>query len=139
MRNVAAMALGLLVMGLGIYGAAAAAPLAFPGAFDVRGYTTNTLALIVMLAITEIFTMFAGWLTARLVTDHLPGHALMMAIVGLSVAVFVGAVRWSAAPAWYYLVSWTLIPVFGAFGAFAWERSLRRNGRRDVSPRVAAS
>ena len=50
MRNLAALALGLMVMGLGIYGAAAVAPLAFPAAFDARGYTTNTLALIVMLA-----------------------------------------------------------------------------------------
>jgi hypothetical protein len=139
MRNVSAMALGLLVMGLGIYGAAAVAPLAFPAAFDARGYTTDTLALIVMLAITEIFTMFGGWLTARVVTDHRPGHALMMAILGLSVAVFVGAVRWSAAPAWYYLVSWTLIPVFGALGALAWQRSLRRNGRRNVAPRVVTT
>ena len=139
MRNLAALALGLLVMGLGIYGAAAVAPLAFPAAFDARGYTTNTLALIVMLAITEIFTMFAGWVTARLVSDHRPGHALMMAIVGLAIAVFVGAVRWSAAPTWYYFVSWTLMPVAGALGAFAWERSLRRNGSRNVSQRVAAT
>ncbi len=139
MRNLAAVALGLLVIGLGIYGAAAVAPLAFPAAFDARGYTTNTLALIVMLAITEVFTMFAGWVTARLVTDHLPGHAVMMAIVGLAVAVFVGAVRWSAAPAWYYLVSWALIPVAGAVGAFAWERSLRRNGRRNAPERVATT
>jgi hypothetical protein len=139
MRNIAALALGLLVMGLGIYGAAAVAPMAFPAAFDVRGYTTNTLALLVMLAIAEVFTMFAGWVTARLVTDHLPGHAVMMSIIGLAVAVFVGTVRWSAAPAWYYLVSWALMPVSGAIGAYAWERSLRRKGGRSVAARVATS
>ncbi len=139
MRNLAALALGLLVMGLGIYGAAAVAPMAFPAAFDVRGSTTNTLALIVMLAITEVFTMFAGWVTARRVTDHRPGHAVMMSIVGLAVAVFVGAVRWSSAPAWFYLASWALIPVSGAIGAYAWERSLRRKGGRAAAARVATS
>lgn len=139
MRNVAALALGLLFMGLGIYGAAAVAPLAFPAAFDVRGVTSNTLALVVMIAITEVFTMFAGWITARIATDHRPGHALMMAVVGLAIAVFVGAVRWAAVPAWYYMVSWILIPPAGALGAFAWERSLRRNGRGDVARRVAAT
>lgn len=138
MRNVAGMALGLLFMGLGIYGAAAVTPFAFPTAFDPRGYTTHPVALIVMLSITVVFTMFAGWVTARIATDHRKGHALVMATMGLATAIFIGAIRWAAAPSWYYVSSWMLIPVAATIGAAAWERSLRRNSRGDVTRRVAA-
>lgn len=136
MRNISALALGLLVMGLGLFGAAAVTPLAFPAAFSGQGYTTNVMALCVMLAITEVFTMFAGWATARIVTDHRKGHALLMAALGLTAAVGVGAVRWAAAPTWYYIASWVLIPLAAAIGSAAWERSLRRNSRRNTVSRV---
>ena len=126
MRNLAAIALGLLLTGLGIFSAAAVTPLAFPAAFTSQGHTTNALALVVMLAITEITTMFAGWISARLAPDHRLGHAIMMAVLGLAAAIFVGAIRWAAAPAWYYVLSWGLLPVAAALGAAAWERSLRR-------------
>ncbi len=138
MRNLSAHALGLLFMGLGLYGAAAVPPLAYPGAFDGLGYTTNTMALILMLVITAVFAMFAGWITARLVTDHRPGQALLMATIALAIAVFVGAVRWAAAPSWYYVASWCLLPAAAYVGALAWERSLRR--KHDArSRRVATS
>lgn len=136
MRNLSAMALGLMVMGLGLFGAAAATPVAFPAAFNAQGHTTFPVALFVMVTITIVSTMFAGWLTARIATDHRVGHALMMASLGLGSAVFVGAIRWAAAPAWYYVVTWALIPPVAAFGALAWERTLRRHGR-DLTPRVA--
>lgn len=127
MRNLAAVGLGLLIMGLGVYGAAAVTPLAFPGAFDSTGATSNSVALFVMLSITVVFTMFGGWVTARIVFDHRKGHALLAATLSLSAAVFVGAVRWAAAPSWYYVVCWVAIPVAAAVGAAAWERSLRRH------------
>ena len=138
MRNLSALALGLLIVGLGLYGAAAATPIAYPAAFDGDGATTNALALFVMLSITEVSTLFAGWVTARLVSDHRAGHAILMATVGLATAVLVGAIRWSAAPSWYYVTSWILMPVMALIGARAWERSLRRRGR-DATARVAAS
>ncbi len=138
MRNMSALALGLLIMGLGLYAAAAVTPFAYPGAFDAQGATSNIVALFVMLTVTEVSTLFAGWVTARLVTDHRPGHAILMAAVGLTSAVTVGAVRWSAAPPWYYVVSWTLMPFAAALGAKAWERSLRRRGQA-VARRIATT
>jgi hypothetical protein len=129
MRNVSALALGLLVMGLGLYGAAVVTPLAYPAAFDADGATANAVAAFVMLSIAEVFTLFAGWITARLAPDHRMGHALLMATAGLAIAIFVGAVRWSAAPSWYYVATWVLIPFAAALGAAAWERSLRMKGR----------
>ncbi len=138
MRNLSALVLGLLIVGLGLYGAAAVTPLAYPGAFDAQGATTNVVALFVMLSISEVFTVFGGWVTARIAPDHRIGHAILMASVGLAVAIFVGAVRWSAAPPWYYAASWLLMPVAGAIGAAAWERSLRRS-KRSVAGRVATT
>jgi hypothetical protein len=117
MRNVSALALGLLIMGLGLYGAAAVTPLAYPAAFDAQGATSNAVAAFVMLSISVVFTMFAGWVTARLAPDHRLGHALLMAASGLAIAIFVGAVRWGAAPSWYYVATWALIPVAAALGA----------------------
>lgn len=138
MRNASALALGLLIMGLGLYGAAAITPFAYPAAFDGDGATRNPVALFVLLSITEVTTLFAGWITARLVSDHRAGHAILMATIGLASAVLVGAIRWGAAPSWYYITSWMLIPVMALIGARAWERSLRRRGR-DAAPRVATS
>jgi MFS-type transporter involved in bile tolerance (Atg22 family) len=138
MRSLTAIALGLLFVGIGIFAAAAVTPAAFPSAFSAEGATTNAVALVVMLAITEVFAMFGGWVTSRLVDDHRLGHAVMMSICGLAVAVFVGAVRWSAAPAWYYVASWGLIPCAGALGAAAWERSMRRR-KGGVAHRAATT
>ena len=133
MRNLSALAIGLLVMGLGLYGAAAVTPLAYPAAFDGSGATGNAVALFVMLSITEVATLFAGWLTARLVSDHRPGHAILMASLGLASAVLVGAIRWGVAPSWYYIASWMLMPVMALLGARAWERTERRS--RDAATR----
>jgi hypothetical protein len=138
MRSLSALALGLLITGLGLYAAPAVTPLAFPGAFDAAGGTSQAVALFVMLSITEVFTMFGGWVTARLVADHRAGHALLMGASALAVAIAVGAVRWSTAPSWYHITSWILMPAAAAIGAAAWERSLRRKGAA-VSPRVAAT
>jgi hypothetical protein len=138
MRNVSALALGLLIMGLGLYGAAAVTPLAYPAAFDAQGATSNAVAAFVMLSISVVFTMFAGWVTARLAPDHRLGHALLMAASGLAIAIFVGAVRWGAAPSWYYVATWALIPVAAALGAAAWERSMRMKGKHSAR-RIAAT
>ena len=138
MRNMSALALGLLIMGLGVYGAAAVTPLAYPAAFGANGATANVVALFVMLSVTEVSTLFAGWVTARLVTDHRPGHAILMSSVGLTSAITVGAIRWNAAPSWYYVASWVLMPFAAALGARAWERSLRRKGQA-LSQRIATS
>jgi hypothetical protein len=138
MRNVSALSLGLFIMGLGLYGAAAVTPFAYPAAFDGDGATTSAVALFVMLSISEVATLFAGWVTARLVSDHRAGHAILMATLGLATAVLVGAIRWGAAPSWYYITSWVLMPFMALLGARAWERSLRRRGR-EAAPRVAAS
>lgn len=137
MRSLSAICLGLLFMGLGLYAAAAVTPGAYPAAFDAQGHTTNIVALFVMLSITLVTTAFAGWITARLAEDHLMGHALMMGTLGLATAVFLGAIRWAAAPAWYWGTSWALIPLAAALGANAWERTLRR--KRPASVRRAVT
>jgi len=137
-RNMSAIALGLLVTAFGLYGAPAVTPLAIPAAFDTIGGTTNALALIVMLMTTQVFTAFGGWVTARIVTDHRVGHAIFMAMLGLVAAVLVGAIRWGAAPLWYYAVSWTLMPFAAALGAAAWERTLRRSSSA-AERRIATS
>ena len=138
MRSLTALALGLLITGLGLYAAPAVTPLAFPGAFDSTGATSHVVALFVMLSITEVFTMFGGWVTARLVADHRAGHAILMGTSALAIAIAVGAVRWSTAPSWYFIACWMLMPVSAAIGAAAWERSLRRRGAT-VPQRAAAT
>ena len=138
MRNISALSLGLLCLGLGLYAAAAVTPLAYPAAFDADGSTRNAVALFVMLTITAVTAAFGGWITARIVSDHRLGHALMTATLGLVAAVLMSAVRWDAAPSWYWVTSWMLLPAAAAAGAAAWERTLRRKNR-DVSRRVAAT
>ncbi len=127
MRNVSALALGLLFVGIGVFGASAGAPFVFPAAFDAQMRTASPPALFVMLVITEVCVMFGAWLVARIVTDHRVGHALMLAAAGIAVGVFTSAIRWSTAPAWYHVLSWVLMPVASYIGAKAWERTLRRH------------
>jgi len=138
MRGLFAISLGLLFMGVGLYAAAAVTPTAFPGAFDAQGHTMNVVALFVMLSITLVTAAFAGWITARSAEDHQMGHAVMMATLGLATAVFMGAIRWAAAPPWYWATSWILIPVAAAIGAGAWQRTLRRKEPASAR-RVAAT
>jgi hypothetical protein len=126
MRSVSAIGLGLLLMGLGIYSAAVLPPLAVPQGFAPDGSTTHVVALFIMLSITEVFALFAGWVTARLVEDHRLGHAALMATCALAVAMAVGAIRWSAAPSWYYVTSWLLLIPAALLGARAWVRVVQR-------------
>jgi hypothetical protein len=131
MQSALAIALGLLFAGIGLYAAPAITPVAYPAAFTATGVTSNPVALVVMLSITTVFTAFGAWLTARAVTHHRVGHALFMAVIALASAMFVGAVRWAAAPAWYYVTSWILLPCAALIGTAAWERTLRRHSREN--------
>jgi hypothetical protein len=134
MQSAVALALGLLVIGVGLFGAAAATPFAFPSAFLNNGATTNPVALFVMLSITAVFTMFGSWMVARMVSDHRIGHGLMLSLAGVAVAMCTSAIRWGTAPYWYHVLSWALMPLCGYLGAAAWERTLRR--RFAVQPRA---
>jgi hypothetical protein len=126
MRSVLAMGLGLLLTGVGIVGAAVVTPLAVPQAFAPDGSTVHVVALAIMLAITEVFALFAGWVTARLASDHRIGHAALMATCALAIAIAVGAIRWSTAPAWYHVTSWVLLIPAAVLGARAWVRVVQR-------------
>jgi hypothetical protein len=133
MQSALALALGLLVIGVGLFGAAAATPFAFPSAFSDGAMTTDPVALFVMLSITVVFTTFAAWIVARMVSDHRRGHGLVLAAIGVAVAICSSAIRWSTAPYWYHVISWALMPLCCYVGAAAWERTLRRTastGRR---------
>jgi hypothetical protein len=126
MKGLSAIALGLLISGLGIYAAAVLTPLAVPLAFRADGSTGHVVALFIMLCITQVFALFAGWVTARCVDDHRVGHAALMATCALAVAICVGAIRWAAAPPWYYVTSWLLLVPVAMLGARSWERIVKR-------------
>jgi K+-transporting ATPase A subunit len=138
MRSVLAIGLGLLFAGGGIFAASAVTPLAYPAAFGPGAATSNPVALFVMLSIIGVFSTFGAWLTARSVEHHRLGHALFMSVVALAVAMFVGAVRWAAAPLWYHIATWLLLPCAALLGTRAWERTMRRMTPRRTTESVVS-
>ncbi len=75
-----------------------------PEAFDENLVTTSTPTLVTILVLSIVFSIVAGWLTARLAARAPVGHALALGVLQLAIGIFVQSQFWDVLPIWYHAV-----------------------------------
>ncbi|MEM1180611.1 MAG: hypothetical protein AAGM22_19855 [Acidobacteriota bacterium] len=76
---------------------------AFPDAFAEDGSTSRAGILLTMLAASVVFSVLAGWVTAKVAVDKVLAHTLALGLVQLAIGVLVQMQYWDVMPLWYHL------------------------------------
>jgi len=80
-----------------------------PGAFREDGSTSRPDILFIILALSVIFSVGAGFVTGRLARGREMRHALALGILQLAIGIFVQLQFWDVMPIWYHLTFLALL------------------------------
>jgi len=129
MRAFVAVVVGFVVWTVLWLGSGAAVRAAMPDALPTEGAITDTTALLVVLALSVVCSLVAGFVTVRI---QAAGPAvIVLAILLLVVGIGVQASGWDRMPVWYHLVFLALLVPMTLLGG--------RLGRGGKSPSNATS
>lgn len=103
-RNILAVVAGFVAWTVVFLGLAAAIRGIFPDAYGEDGAVTATLPLILLLVVSFIASVVAGYTTARLAQSDKGRFVMIQAGLLLVVGLFVQISGWDLAPAWYNIV-----------------------------------
>ena len=103
-RSFLAILAGFLVWSILWVGSNAAITAAFPTHFAEDGSTQSTGILALLLFDSVLFSLIAGWLTAKLAHRKELGHALGLGLALLAVGIAVQLQYWDVMPLWYHLI-----------------------------------
>ena len=81
----------------------AALAAAAPGAFREDGSTDSVGMLLLILVLSVVFSVIAGYVTALLAREKTKQHALALGLALLAVGIFVQIQYWDVMPVWYHL------------------------------------
>lgn len=81
-----------------------------PNRFAADGRTTDTLVLILILLVSAAFSLFGGYLVARIAARAETRHALICAAIVLTLSVVLHVAMDPRTPAWYTTLSF-VVPV----------------------------
>ncbi len=108
----------------------AALAAAVPGAFREDGSTDSVGMLLLILVLSVVFSVIAGYVTALLARAKAKQHALALGLALLAVGIFAQVQFWDVMPVWYHLSFLALlIP-----GVLLGEKT---QGGRNVQPSIA--
>ncbi len=65
--------------------------------------TDHTGILLLVLALSVVCSVIAGWVTAAVATRARVGHAVALGILQLAIGIFTQLQYWDAIPLWYHL------------------------------------
>lgn len=95
-----------------------------PGSFDADGATSSAGILLVILVLSVVYSVLAGYVTAMIAGRRLIAHTVALGIAQLVVGVLVQLQYWDAMPLWYHLPFLALLLPGNVFGG--WLRQQRR-------------
>ncbi len=81
----------------------AALAAAVPGAFREDGSTDSVGMLLLLLVLSVVFSVIAGYVTALLAHEKTTQHTLALGLALLAVGIFVQIQYWDVMPVWYHL------------------------------------
>ena len=81
----------------------------FRSKFDDQMMSSDTGLLAAILALSVLFSIVAGWITAAVAKRSPIPHTLALGAVQLAVGIFVQSMVWDQMPLWYHLVFLTLL------------------------------
>ncbi len=106
----------------------AALAAAMPGAFREDGSTDSVGMLLLILVLSVVFSVIAGYVTALLAREKTKQHALALGLALLAVGIFAQVQFWDVMPVWYHLSFLTLLIPGVLLGA-----QTQRGGNMQVS------
>jgi hypothetical protein len=103
-RSALAIVCGVLSIGIPVLAGDQLLPRVFPGAFDANGFTTNSIALAVMLVYTVVFSAFGGWVTALISRRVDALDIWVLASLQFVMTLVSNAMLWDSRLAWFYAI-----------------------------------
>ena len=127
-RSIVAIAVGFVFIAVLSFGTDALVRVVFPDAFDASGRTERLSILILSLVYVGVYAIVGCYLTARLAPSRAMWHALVLGVLGLIFTAAGTIALWSAAPAWYNVVSLALVMPYAWIGGRLAERARSPGG-----------
>lgn len=84
--------------------------------FTPEGTTDHAGVLLTVLIASVLFSVLAGWLTAKIARHKPIAHALGLGLLLLVVGLFMQVQYWNAVPVWYHLSFLALLVPAAMFG-----------------------
>jgi hypothetical protein len=109
LRTILAVLVGVIIWTILWIGANAVLAAAMPGAFRPDGSIASNGLLAVILVLSGLISIAAGYSTARLASAHEVNHALALGGVLLLIGIFVQSQYWEVLPLWYHLTFLALL------------------------------
>ncbi|MCZ8203482.1 hypothetical protein [Gemmatimonas sp.] len=115
-RSIVAVVSGFALIALLSIGTDLALMTAMPSLYEADGSTTSTTVLLLSIGYVGLYATLGCYLCARLAPHRPMQHALVLGALGLLFNVAGTVARWDMAPAWFHLVSLTLVMVWAWLG-----------------------
>lgn len=109
LRSILSVVVGVVVWGALWVSANLGLASGLPGSFDENGITTAPGLLLAFLVISAVLSVLAGWLCATIANHSLMKHVTVLALIQLSIGIFVQAGVWELMPVWYHLIFLSLV------------------------------
>lgn len=103
LRSIGSIATGFAVWTVLFLGTNALLSLVAPGAFKPDGSTDSTLLLLLIVTLSVLFSVVAGWITFKVDRVRALGSSLILGVLLLAVGIFVQLQYWEVMPLWYHL------------------------------------
>ena len=103
LRSVLSVAVPIAVWGVLWVLAGMGLASAMPASFDTNGFTTVPRLLVLLIVVSSVLSVFAGWLCATMAKHSLMKHVLVLALIQLGIGIFVQMGVGDLMPLWYHV------------------------------------
>jgi len=132
MRNILSVLAGFAAWTVLWLASNAALVAAVPAAFREDGSTESVGVLILVLVLSVVFSVGAGYLTATLAEGSSMKYPAVLGVVLLAVGLFVQLQSWDVMPVWYHVFFLALLVPGVLLGAHTQRDGQARPGRVSV-------
>lgn len=131
LRAIGAIVAGFVVWTIFFLGGNALLTLITPDSFNPDGSTDRAGLLILILALSVVYSVVSGWLTARIARDNAFVSSVALGILLLVVGIFAQLQYWEVMPLWYHL---TFLGALVPAVLVGYRMAARRRQRMVLSP-----
>lgn len=103
LRSLASIAAGFLTWSVLFLGSNRLLNWAFPGSIEVAEATSGTGMLLLILVLSIVYSVVAGWVTFKVDRVRALGSSLALGALLLGVGIMVQLPYWTILPLWYHL------------------------------------